>query len=52
MTAGADPVPMPFVDLYRVEDGKLAENWVFIDILGFLADQGLDVLKRLPTTSP
>ncbi len=50
MTAGEEAVAMPFVDLYRVENGKLAENWVFIDILGFLADQGLDVLKRMPTT--
>jgi hypothetical protein len=51
MTAGNRSVPMPFVDLYRVIDGKLAENWVFIDILGFLADQGLDVLGRMPATT-
>lgn len=50
MTAGAEAVAMPFVDIYRVADGKLAENWVFIDILGFLADQGLDVLGRMATT--
>ena len=52
MTAGAAPAAMPFVDIYRVEDGKLAENWVFIDILGFLAQQGLDVLGRLRDTAP
>ncbi len=51
MTAGAEAVAMPFIDIYRAEDGKLAENWVFIDILGFLADQGLDVLQRLPTVA-
>ena len=51
MTAGAEAVAMPFIDIYRAEDGKLAENWVFIDILGFLADQGLDVLRRIPTTT-
>ena len=50
MTAGAEAVAMPFIDIYRVQDGRLAENWVFIDILGFLADQGLDVLSRMPTT--
>lgn len=38
---------MRVVDIYRREDGKLAENWVFIDILHFLAMQGLDVLTRV-----
>ncbi len=47
MTAGPGNAEMALVDLYRAEDGKLAENWVFIDILGFLAQQGLDVLGRL-----
>ena len=47
MTASGRAADMPFVDLYRVEDGKLAENWVFIDILGFLAAQGLDVIRRM-----
>jgi hypothetical protein len=35
------------VDLYRAEGDKLAENWVFIDILHYLKTQGLDVLGRL-----
>ena len=51
MTAGANCADMPFVDLYRAEAGKLAENWVFIDVLGFLAAQGLDAIRRMPTTS-
>ena len=50
MTATENPAAMPFVDLYRVEDGKLIENWVFIDLLGMLFAQGLDVLGRLGTT--
>ena len=47
MTAGPGSADMRVIDMYRVEDGKLAENWVFIDILHFLAMQGLDVLKRM-----
>jgi hypothetical protein len=37
---------MRVVDIYRRDGGRLAENWVFIDILHFLAMQGLDVLAR------
>ncbi len=47
MTAGPGPADMRVVDIYRAADGKLAENWVFIDILHFLAMQGLDVLGRM-----
>ena len=47
MTKGPEPSEMRVVDLYRVEDGKLAENWIFIDILHYLAVQGLDVLGRM-----
>lgn len=46
MTGGGPLADMRVVDMYRVQDGKLAENWVFIDILHFLKMQGLDVLKR------
>ena len=47
MTKGPAPSEMRVVDLYRVQDGKLAENWIFIDILNYLAIQGLDVLGRM-----
>lgn len=47
MTAGPGAADMRVVDMYRVQDGKLAENWIFIDILHYLAMQGLDVLKRM-----
>ena len=47
MTAGSGPADMRVVDMYRHEDGKLAENWIFIDILHFLNMQGLDVLGRM-----
>lgn len=37
---------MRVVDIYRREGDKLAENWVLIDLLHFLFQQGLDVLGR------
>jgi ketosteroid isomerase-like protein len=40
---------MRVVDIYRRDGDKLAENWIFIDILYFLKQQGLDVLERLRT---
>jgi hypothetical protein len=39
-------VKMPYVDIYRRDGDKLAENWIFIDLLYFLKQQGLDVLER------
>ena len=47
MTKGPGPSEMRVVDIYRIQDGKLAENWIFIDILHYLAVQGLDVLGRM-----
>ncbi len=38
---------MRVVDVYRREGDKLAENWIFIDMLHFLKDQGVDVLANL-----
>ncbi|MEM9049658.1 MAG: nuclear transport factor 2 family protein [Pseudomonadota bacterium] len=38
---------MRIVDMYRRAGDKLAENWIFIDMLHFLNMQGLDVLGRL-----
>ncbi len=38
---------MRVVDIYRREGDKLAENWIFIDLLHFLSLQGVDVLSRL-----
>ncbi len=35
---------MRVVDIYRREGEKLAENWIFIDMLHFLKMQGVDVL--------
>ena len=35
---------MRVIDLYRRDGEKLAENWIFIDMLHFLAQQGVDLL--------
>lgn len=37
---------MRIVDIYRRDGDKLAENWVFIDLLHYFAKQGLDLLER------
>jgi hypothetical protein len=47
MTGGPGPADMRVIDMYRVENGKLAENWIFIDFLHYLNMQGLDVLTRM-----
>lgn len=38
---------MRVVDIYRRDGDKLAENWVFIDLLHWLSMQGLDILARM-----
>lgn len=38
---------MRVVDVYRRDGDKLAENWIFIDMLHFLMMQGVDVLGEL-----
>ena len=42
----SDHAPMRVVDIYRRAGDKLAENWVYIDLLYYLYNQGLDVLAR------
>ncbi|MFO8127684.1 nuclear transport factor 2 family protein [Yoonia sp.] len=50
LPAGA-PSEMRIVDMYRRDGDKLAENWIFIDMLHFLHLQGLDVLERMKAIS-
>ena len=38
---------MRVVDIYRRSGDKLAENWIFIDMLHFMKMQGVDVLADL-----
>ena len=35
------------VEIYRRDGDKLAENWIFIDILHWMSTLGVDVLARL-----
>lgn len=46
MPATNKRVDMRVVDIYRRDQEKLAENWVFIDIPHWLLQQGVDVLER------
>ncbi|WP_417524553.1 ester cyclase [Marinovum sp.] len=44
---GSDkPGEMRVIDIYRREGDKLAENWIFIDLLHFWKTQGVDILQR------
>lgn len=47
LPASGKPADMRVVDMYRRDGDKLAENWIFIDVLHFLNMQGLDVLARM-----
>ena len=47
LPAAREPAEMRIVDIYRREGDKLSENWVFIDLPHYLAQQGLDVFARL-----
>ena len=38
---------MNVIDLYRRDRKKLIENWVFIDLLGFWKQHGIDVLAEI-----
>lgn len=41
---------MRVIDIYRRAGDKLAENWVFIDLLHFWNQQGVDILARTTNT--
>jgi hypothetical protein len=47
MPEAAKPSEMRVVDVYRREGDRLAENWVFIDLLHYFSLQGLDLLGRM-----
>lgn len=42
---------MRVVDIYRRDGDKLAENWIFIDLLHYILLLGVDVLERCRTIS-
>ena len=37
---------MPSMDVYSRDGNKLSENWIILDLVYWLKDQGLDVFKR------
>ena len=39
---------MRVIDMYRRAGDKLTENWIFIDLLHFWNEQGVDLLSRIP----
>ena len=34
------------IDIYYVKDGKISENWCFIDIPYWLNEQGVNIFER------
>ena len=46
MPATGKPGDMRVIDMYRRQGDKLAENWIFIDLLHFWNMQGVDILDR------
>jgi ketosteroid isomerase-like protein len=47
MPATGKPGDMRVIDMYRRVGDKLTENWVFIDLLHFWKQQGVDILERM-----
>lgn len=47
MPATGKPGEFRVIDIYRREGDKLAENWIFIDLLHFWNQQGVDILGRM-----
>ncbi|MCK0141054.1 ester cyclase [Aliiroseovarius sp. F20344] len=46
MPATQTPAEFRVIDIYRRDGDKLAENWIFIDLLHFWNMQGIDILAR------
>ena len=46
MPATSKASDMRVIDMYRRSGDKLTENWIFIDLLHFWYNQGIDVLSR------
>ena len=49
LPASRTQTEMRVVDIYRRDGDKLAENWIFIDLLHYLRLLGVDVLERCRT---
>ena len=51
LPASDRPTEMRVVDIYRREGDKLAENWIFIDLIHYLRLLGVDILDRCTSIS-
>ncbi len=38
-------VTLRYMDFWRIENGKIAENWVLLDIIDFFRQHGIDLLN-------
>lgn len=47
LPASGERLNMRVVDIYRRQGDRLAENWVFIDMLYWMYQQNVDVLERM-----
>ncbi len=47
LPATGKPVEMRVMDFYRTENGRIAENWIPIDIIDVLRQLGVDVFERV-----
>lgn len=52
MPASEKPGEFRVIDIYRRGEDKLAENWIFIDLLHFWKGQGVDILERTTSLPP
>ena len=51
MPASDKAADMRVIDIYRCHEDKLTENWIFIDLLHFWNQLGVDLLKRAVSNS-
>jgi predicted ester cyclase len=47
MPKSSERLEFRVIDIYRRQGDKLIENWIFIDLLHVMHQQGLDVLGRM-----
>ena len=52
MPATNKAADMRVIDIYRREGDKLSENWIFIDLLHFWNQLGVDILSRTTELQP
>lgn len=46
------PITMRVMDFWRAEDGRLKENWVFIDLIDLCRQLDLDIFARMQGRAP